>query len=74
MPTKKRGPGALPGTVNNPAGKNQFAGDRGKAIGFRLPIDLDKELREIMNATGKTNTEVMIEAVTLWIAEQQKAE
>jgi hypothetical protein len=74
MPIKKRGPGALPGSVYNPTGKNQFAGDRGKTISLRLPIDLDETFREIMAAEGKTNTEAMIEAVTLWIAEHQKSE
>jgi hypothetical protein len=72
MPIKKRGPGALPGSVYNPTGKNQFAGDRGKSISCRLPIELDEVFRDIMAAEGKTNTEAITEAITLWIAERQK--
>jgi hypothetical protein len=73
MTAAKRRPGALPGTINNPTGKNQFDGDKGKTIAFRLPIELDGEFRTMLTSEGKTNTEAMIEAVNLWVANKKSA-
>jgi hypothetical protein len=74
MPIKKKGPGAPPGAINNPVGKNQFAGDKGKSIGFRLPIELDEAFRAIIEAKGINSTQGMTEAVALWVKTIQAAE
>jgi hypothetical protein len=74
MPIKKKGPGAPPGTINNPVGKNQFAGDKGKTIAFRLPIELDEAFRTITAAKGINSTQGMTEAVALWVKTIEAAE
>jgi hypothetical protein len=63
----KRGRGAPRGTVNNPAGKNQFEGDRGAVISFRLPIDLDTKFRAKIADQGMNKTAALIELVRNWV-------
>jgi hypothetical protein len=74
MTAAQRRPGALPGTINNPTGKNQFDGDKGKTIAFRLPIELDGEFRTITAAKGINSTQGMTEAVALWVETIEAAE
>jgi hypothetical protein len=67
--TEKRSPGTPPGVVKNPKGINQFTGSeqRGKGLGFRLPIGLDTEFRRAIESRGITVTEALTEAIELWL-------
>jgi hypothetical protein len=67
MPIQKKKRGAPIGAINNPVGNNQYAGDRGKAICARLPLELDTEYRAALEAGGLTMTEAIVEAIELWL-------
>lgn len=68
----RRPPGTPPGIVKNPKGINQYTGgvERGKSIACRLPIDLDKKFRQIIDEQGITATTALVEAIEKWMAYQ----
>jgi hypothetical protein len=68
----KRPPGTPPGVIKNPKGINQYTGtmERGKSIACRLPIDLDKKFRAIIDEEGITATTALVEAIESWISKK----
>ncbi|WP_146131741.1 ribbon-helix-helix protein, CopG family [Merismopedia glauca] len=65
----KRKPGAPKGTVNNPLGTNQWEGNRAKSpIAVRLLEEQDRAIRDRAISEGKTLTEVMEEAIALYLS------
>lgn len=67
--TKKKKVGAPRGAVNNPQGVNQYENVRAeKPIAVRLLKEQDAAIREKAAAEGKTLTQVMEEAVNLYLA------
>lgn len=63
------------GRVNNPQGRNQWAGDRSrKVIGVRLPQDMDFLVREEARRSGKPLTQIAEEAFGLWLEIQKLPE
>jgi hypothetical protein len=68
MVAKKTKKGAPKGTVNNPAGINQYPGIRAqKMIGVRLLKDRDAAIREKAEREGKTITAIFDEAIDLYL-------
>jgi hypothetical protein len=69
MIDQQRSSRAQPGVINNPKGINQYTGliERGKSIACRLPIDLDKKFRTIIDEQGITATTALVEAIESWI-------
>ncbi len=66
---KKKKVGAPRGAVNNPQGINQYANVRAeKPIAVRLLKEKDTAIRERAEAEGKTLTQIMEEAVELYLA------
>lgn len=64
--------GVPAGTVNNPEGRNQWAGDRSeKPIAVRLQKDLDEWVREQADERGLTLTQVIEEAIAAHIKREQ---
>lgn len=60
--------GAPPGTVNNPAGKNQYADIRSeKPLAVRLLKEYDEAVRAKAEAEGKTLTQIMDEAIAVYL-------
>ncbi len=67
--TKKKKVGAPRGTVNNPLGVNQYENVRAeKPIAVRLLKEKDAAIRKKAEEEGKTLTQVMEEAVELYLA------
>jgi hypothetical protein len=67
MPVKKKRRGAPPGSVNNPTGKNQHANDRGKMIGFRMPLALEEKFLARVQGLKITNTQAVCMAIEQWL-------
>ncbi len=67
--TKKKKVGAPRGIVNNPKGINQYENVRAeKPIAVRLRKEKDAAIREKAEAEGKTLTQIMEEAIDLYLA------
>ncbi len=67
--TKKKKVGAPRGAVNNPKGINQYENVRAeKPIAVRLLKEKDAAIREKAEAEGKTLTQIMEEAIELYLA------
>lgn len=67
--TKKVKMGAPRGTVNNPQGVNQWQDIRAdKPISVRLLKEQDEAIRAKASEEGKTLTQVMEEAIALYLA------
>lgn len=67
--TKKKKVGAPRGIVNNPQGINQYENLRAeKPIAVRLRKEKDAAIREKAQAEGKTLTQIMEEAIDLYLA------
>ncbi len=67
--TKKKKVGAPRGTVNNPLGVNQYGNVRAeKPIAVRLLKEKDAAIRQKAEEEGKTLTQVIEEAVELYLA------
>jgi hypothetical protein len=66
---KKSNCGVKPGTVNNPAGKNQWEGVRSKqSISVRFLADTDRALRERAAIEGRTISSLIEEAIDQYLA------
>ena len=66
---KKVKVGAPRGAVNNPQGINQYENVRSeKPIAVRLRKEKDAAIREKAEAEGKTLTQIMEEAIDLYLA------
>lgn len=67
--TKKVKMGVSKGTVNNPQGINQWQDIRAdKPISVRLLREQDKAIRAKASSEGKTLTQIMEEAIALYLA------
>jgi len=66
---KKKKVGAPRGTVNNPKGVNQWQDIRAeKPIAVRLLKEQDEAIRAKAAAEGKTLTQIMEEAIAVYLA------
>lgn len=72
--TQQRLTGAQSGAINNPKGINQYTGlvERGRSISCRLPIELDRQFRAIIDDEGITATTALVEAVEMWMSEKSR--
>lgn len=59
-PTPRRKPG-------NPTGKNQYANDRGKMLGCRLPLEVEKKFLARIQTEEITVTEAICQSIALWL-------
>jgi ABC-type amino acid transport substrate-binding protein len=65
----KKKVGVPKGTVNNPMGNNQYANERAaKPIAVRLLKEDDEAIRAKAELEGKTLTEILDEAIALYLA------
>jgi hypothetical protein len=68
MVIKKSKRGVPKGTVHNPTGKNQHDNIRAeKPIAVRLLKDRDEDIRALAAAESKTLTQIMDEAIDLYL-------
>lgn len=51
----------------NPTGKNQYANDRGKMLGCRLPLETEKKFLARIQAEEITVTAAICQAIALWL-------
>ena len=67
--TKKKKVGVPKGVVNNPQGVNQYENVRAqKPISIRLLKEQDEAIRKKAASEGKTLTQIMEEAIDLYLA------
>ncbi len=52
---------------NNPTGKNQYPGDRGKMLGCRLPLETEKKFLAKIQAEEITISAGICQAIALWL-------
>jgi hypothetical protein len=64
MPTEKK-PASTP--RHKPTGKNQYANDRGKMLGCRLPLEIEKKFLAKIQAEEITVTEAICQSIALWL-------
>lgn len=73
MPRIKKSRGAPMGSVNNPKGANQWQDVRSeKPIAVRLLKEQDEAIRAKAAAEGKTLTQIMDEAIALYLTNNSK--
>lgn len=71
--TNKKKIGAPIGTVNNPKGANQWQDIRAeKPIAVRLLKEQDEAIRAKAAAEGKTLTQIMEEAIAVYLEAKQQ--
>jgi hypothetical protein len=67
MPAEKKPSNAPRRKPNNPTGKNQYANDRGKMLGCRLPLEIEKKFLAKIQAEEITVTEAICQSIALWL-------
>jgi hypothetical protein len=67
MPIEKKPSSTPRRKPTNPTGKNQYANDRGKMLGCRLPLEVEKKFLAKIQAEEITVTEAICQSIALWL-------